>query len=320
MIDKSLKDFSNEEKEIFINLLNKIDHSLNWRRINEKVLVTGSTGNIGRFVVEKLIEKEVEVKAAVRDLEKGKTIFLNNEIELVKFDLLNKEMYEEALKGVTRIFLMRPPQLAKPKEEILPFLEVAKKAGVEHIVFVSLLGVEKNPVVPHRKIEEFIRNLGFHYTFLRPSFFMQNLNTTHLDDIVNRDELFIPVGKAKTSFIDTRDIAEVAAICLTEENLMNKAYTLTGNQAITYYEVASIMSDVLNRNITYTDPGIFEFRKTLIKRGIQKEFANVMTMLYTMTKLGTAQNVTDDVEKILGRNPISFKQYVEDYKQYFKKT
>lgn len=168
-----------------------------------KVLVTGSTGNIGKFVVEKLIEKKVEVKASVRDLEKGKTIFPNNKVELVKFDLINQETYDEALNGVTKIFLMRPPQLARPKEEVLPFLEVAKKVGVEHIVFVSLLGVEKNPVVPHRKIEEFIRNLGFHYTFLRPSFFMQNLNTTHLDDIVNRDELFIWIPLLKSVFLNS---------------------------------------------------------------------------------------------------------------------
>ena len=284
-----------------------------------KVLVTGSTGNIGSFVVEKLIEKGVKVKAAVRDLEKGHTFFSNNEIELAKFDLLNKETYDEALYGVTKIFLMRPPQLAKPKEELLPFLEAAKKSGAVHIVFVSLLGVEKNPVVPHRKIEGFIRDLGFHYTFLRPSFFMQNLNTTHRDDIVIRDELFLPVGKAKTSFIDTRDIAEAAAICLTEENHINKAYTLTGNQAITYYEAASIMSEVLKRKITYTNPGILEFRKTLIKRGTPKKIANVMTMLYTMTKVGTAQIVTDDAEKLLGHKPIGFKQYVEDYQRYFQK-
>lgn len=64
----------------------------------------------------------------------------------------------------------------------------------------------------------------------------------------------MPVGKAKTSFIDTRDIAEVAAVCLTEDGHFYKAYTLTGSEAITYYEVASMMSDVLKRKITYQIP------------------------------------------------------------------
>ena len=106
---------------------------------------------------------------------------------------------------------------------------------------------------------------------------MQNLNTTHREDILIRNELFIPVGKAKTSFIDTRYITEIAAISMTEERHINKAYTLTGHEAITYDEVASIMSDVLNRKVNYSNPGIFEFRRTLIQRGTPKEFANVMT-------------------------------------------
>lgn len=282
-----------------------------------KVLVTGSTGNIGSFVVDKLIERGIPVKAAVRNVEQGEKYFIDKNMEIVKFDFINQKTYSEALSGVTKIFLMRPPKLAKPKQEILPFLVEAKKAGVEHIVFVSLLGVEKNPVVPHRKIEELIRKLGFHYTFLRPSFFMQNLNTTHKDDIVQRDELYMPVGKAKTSFIDTRDIAEIAAICLVEERHQNKAYTLTGSEAINYYEAASIMSDVLQRTITYSNPGILEFRKTLLKRGTPKEFANVMTMLYTMTRLGTAEKITGEAERLLQRKPITFRQYVEDYQSCF---
>lgn len=282
-----------------------------------KILVTGSTGNIGSFVVNKLIENGIKLKAAVTNVERGKDFFDNSAVEVVRFDFLSKETYSEALKGVKKIFLMRPPQLAKPKEDILPFLSKAKQMGVEHIVFVSLLGVEKNPVVPHRKIEEMIRNLGFQFTFLRPSFFMQNLNTTHREDIAFRNELYMPVGNAKTSFIDTRDIGEIAAICLTEEEHLNKSYTITGNEAITYDEVATILSEVLNRQITYKNPNIFEFRNSLIKRGTPKQFANVMTMLYTMTKLGTAQKVTDDAERILNRKPITFKQYAVDYQRYF---
>lgn len=281
------------------------------------VLVTGSTGNIGRYVIDNLIAKGVEVKAGVTNIEKGNKFFAGKNINPVHFDFLSKDTYEKALQGVSKIFLVRPPKLASPKEDMLPFLEQAKRSGVEHIVFVSLLGVEKNPIVPHRKIETYIRVLGFHYTFLRPSFFMQNINTTHREDIVQRNELYMPVGSAKTSFIDTRDIADVAAICLTEKGHLDNSYTLTGNEAISYYEAASIMSEVLGRKITYTNPGIFEFRRMIIKRGTPKDFANVMTMLYIMTKLGTAKTITNTTEMLLKRPPISFKQYVEDHKKDF---
>lgn len=283
------------------------------------VLVTGSTGNIGSFVVENLVSRGVKVKAAVTNLGRGEEFFSGKNVEVIQFDFLKSDTYVKALSGVNKIFLVRPPQLASPKEDMLPFLQTAKNAGVQHIVFVSLLGVENNPIVPHRKIESFIRDLDFQYTFLRPSFFMQNLNTTHLDDVVERDELFMPVGSAKTSFIDTRDIAEVAAICLAQRGHENTAYTLTGNEAISYFEVADIMTEVLGRKITYRNPGILEFRGTIIKRGTPKNFANVMTMLYVMTRLGTAEKITDTTESLLKRKPISFREYVEDHNAIFKK-
>ncbi|NMD70917.1 SDR family oxidoreductase [Bacillus sp. DNRA2] len=283
------------------------------------VLVTGSTGNIGSFVVDHLLKREVKVKAAVTNFERGKQIFNGKNLNLIEFDFKKSDTYKSALAEVDKIFLVRPPQLASPKEDMLPFLKEAKKAGVQHIVFVSLMGVENNPVVPHRKIEGFIRDLGFKYTFLRPSFFMQNLNTTHLDDVVKRNELFMPVGSAKTSFIDTRDIAEVAAICITETEHENMAYTLTGNEAITYFEAADIMTEVLGRNITYCNPRIFEFRRTIMKRGTPKNFANVMTMLYVMTRFGTAEKITETTENLLKRKPITFREYVEDFKEDFQK-
>ena len=123
--------------------------------------------------------------------------------------------------------------------------------------------------------------------------------------------------KQKQVLLIREILQKSSVISLTEEEHINKAYTLTGHEAITYDEVAAIMSDVLNRNINYSNPGIFEFRRTLIQRGTPKEFANIMTLLYTMTKLGTAKNVTDDAEKLLNRKPITFRKYVEDHKQYF---
>lgn len=210
---------------------------------------------------------------------------------------------------------MRPPNLANPQRDMLPFLQAAKKNGIKKIVFISLLGVEKNPVVPHRKIESMIKELGFTYVFLRPSFFMQNLNTNHKEEIKERNELFIPAGKSRTSFIDTRDIGKVAAITLIEEKYKNQGITLTGKVAIDYYEVADTMSKVLGRKIEYKNPGLLKFRQERIKRGTPKEFANVMMFLYLMTKLGTAKSITNDLEKIIGAEPISFERYVMDHKK-----
>ncbi|NBI08163.1 SDR family oxidoreductase [Senegalia massiliensis] len=284
----------------------------------DKYLVTGASGNIGKYVVDELIVLKKDIKAAVHNTEKAKKLFKDKEdVELVKFDFLDKKTFENALEGVQAIFLVRPPNLANPRKDMLPFLEAAKEKGIEKIVFVSLLGVEKNPIVPHRKIENMIKNLSIPYVFLRPSFFMQNLNTNHKEEIKKRDELYIPAGSSKTSFIDTRDIARAAAISLIENKYKNISITLTGKEAIDYNEVSKILSEVLGRKIEYKNPSLLRFRKERIKRGTPKEFANVMTLLYLMTKLGTAKDITYDLEKIIGREPIGFKQYAIDHKDYW---
>lgn len=287
--------------------------------MSNKILVTGATGNIGYYVVGELSKLGEQVKAAVQNVKDHKDTYSKFKcVEVVPFNFLDSTTYDEALQGVDRVFLVRPPQLANPEKDMKPFLTAIKQRGIKQVLFVSLMGVEKNPVVPHRKIENMIQTLGLPYTFLRPSFFMQNLNTTHQEEIKYRNEIFVPVGKAKTSFIDTRDIGSAAAICLTEHEHVGKAYTLTGAEAIDYFQAAKIMTDVLGRNITYKNPGVFAFRRETIKRGAKKEFANVMTMLYLLTRLRTAEKVTDDLKMLLKRNPISFEQYVADYQKYWK--
>lgn len=283
--------------------------------MNQRIFVTGATGNIGSHVVDELLETGVTVRVGLHDPDRKGNDFSDKGVEVVPFDFLNEATFGAALEQIDGIFLIRPPQLAKPEKDMQPFITAAKEAGVKQVVFISLLGVEKNPVVPHRKIETLVRESGMGYTFLRPSFFMQNLNTTHQKDIAERGELDVPVGKALTSFIDTRDIASVAAVCLTDERHMNQAYTLTGNHAISYKDVTEVLSHVLGKTVVYAPKNPLSFRSRLIREGTPKAFANVMTLLYLMTWAGTAKTITGDVERILDRQPISFEEYAEDYKQ-----
>lgn len=285
--------------------------------MSKKILVTGITGNVGSLVGKHLKEAGAEFKAGVRNVEKAKKKGLED-IEYVTFDFEDEKTFDKALEGVDKIFLMRPPAVSDAKKYVKPFIDKAKGKEIEHIVFLSLMGIEHNPIPPHYKIEKFILKSNIPYTFLRPSFFMQNLDTTHREDIKERDDIFIPAGKSKSSFIDTRDIGEAAAKVLMESGHENKAYTLTGGEALNYYEVAEVFSKVLKRKITYSNPSVFKFRKVMIDRGVKKDFANVMVGLYMSTRMGMAKNVTKDLEKLLGRKPGTMEEYIEDYAHCWK--
>lgn len=279
--------------------------------MSSEILITGAPGNVGTEVVRALQSMGVAFRIAAWNTDQAHQVFDHEDI--VHFDFLNPETYAATFNGIKRMFLVRPPQLANVQEEIAPAVHAAIAAGVEHIVFLSLQGVENNRVVPHFKIEQLLLESDVTYTFLRASFFMQNLSTTHCAEIRDANEIAVPVGKAPTSFIDTRDIAAVAARALTEAGHENKAYVLTGAEALDYYQVADILSDVLHRPIRYTNPSVITFFRRQLKRGSKVGFALVVTALYTITRFGNAKQVTQDVEQLLGRKPISFRQFAEDH-------
>ncbi len=278
-----------------------------------KILVTGATGNVGSEVVKELTGK-VPFRVGASRVEAARRA-LGADCEIVPFDFLNPATFAPAFSGIEKLFLVRPPILANVKRDIAPALYAAKAAGVQHIVFLSLQGVDKNQLAPHYKIEKLILELGFSYTFLRASFFMQNLNTTHQAEIRDRSEIAVPVGKAKTSFIDVRDIAAVAARALIEDGHQNQMYTLTGSEALDYEEISDILSFVLGRRVQYTNPSAIAFLRSQLGQGKTAGFALVVTALYTITRFGNAKTVTSDVRKILGRQPITFIQYAQDYRQ-----
>lgn len=278
-----------------------------------KILVTGATGNVGSEVV-RLLPGNYHVCAAVRNPDKAQQI-LGKNIDYVFFDFTNPNTWENAFNRVNKLFLVRPPDLANVGK-IAPALKAAKLSGVEQIVFLSIQGAERNRIVPHSKIERCINELGIPATFLRAGFFMQNLNTVHREDIKTRGELFMPAGNGKTSFIDVRDIAAVAVRALTEDGHKEKAYTLTGGEALTYYEVADIFTSILGKPIRYANPSLLNFIWQMRVR-VPLPFILIMAAIYTTVRLGYSGEITSDVEQLLGRPPLTMQQYVKDYQQFW---
>jgi uncharacterized protein YbjT (DUF2867 family) len=274
-----------------------------------QILVTGASGNVGGALTQILAAAGHPVRAAGHQL-----AGLPTGAEPVVLDFLDPATYAPALSGVRRVFLMRPPQLADARRQFLPFIQAMERAGVEQVVFLSLLGAEHNKVVPHRAIEDLLKASTLGWTLLRCGFFMQNLSTTHRDEIVRRGEIVAPAGSGKTAFIDVRDIAEVAARTLTEDGHLGRAYPLTGAEALSYAEVAAQLTTILGRPIAYRRPSLLRFARHSLAAGRGLAFTSVMAAIYTTTRLGMAAGITPDAGRLLGRPPRRLRAFIEDHR------
>ncbi len=265
------------------------------------ILVTAANGNIGRLVAANLERSGLAVRRA--DLETG-------------FDFTAPATWE-VYDGVDRMFLVRPPALSNIARDMIPSLQAAKAAGVRHVVLLSLQGAEHNRVVPHAKIEAWLRQSGLDWTFVRPSFFMENLSTTHASDIRDRDQITVPAGKGATAFVAAHDVAAVATEALVHPQRHRfAAWTPTGPAALTYAQVAEILTVTLGRRITYTRPGALRYfghaTRTL---AMPVPMAAVTCAIYTVARLGKAAGLTDDVQRMTGHQPLSFEDWAQLHRQ-----
>jgi uncharacterized protein YbjT (DUF2867 family) len=273
-----------------------------------RVLVTGASGNVGREVVLDLRGRGIDVRAAVPDEKAARGV--PKDVPWVRFDFTVPDTFGSALQGVDRVFLLRPPHLSDAAA-FEPFLAAMKQADVRQVTFLSLLGVEKNPLAPHHGIEKRLRASGLGWTMVRPAFFMQNLTTTHLADL-RQGRIVVPAGSGRTSFIDVRDIGAVTALTLAEGGHLGKAHSITGREALTYTECAALLSRAGRRKIVYTNPSGREFARHMADQGFPPDYIRVMRGIYLVCKLHLAGRITDELPRLLGRPAIGFAQFAED--------
>ncbi|MFB6266433.1 MAG: SDR family oxidoreductase [Halodesulfurarchaeum sp.] len=276
------------------------------------VLVVGATGTVGRHVVAELDENAVDIVAATRTPGSASGEF-GDAVSTVEFDFTRPETWGRAFEGADRLFLLRPPGGASIRRDIAPAIDAAVRCGITHVVFLSVRGAERIPFLPHRRIERHLEQADVSTTFLRADFFMQNLLEVHRRDIVEHDELFVPAGDGKTAFVDARDVAAVGARALAEPAPHTGPYELTGPEALDYWEVADIASDVLGREITYAAPGGIDFLRRMSGRGHSLRFVAIMVGLYLPTRLGLTGPPTDTVESVLDRPPRSVRRFFETH-------
>lgn len=275
-----------------------------------EVLVTGALGNVGGATASALLRRGTGVRVADRDVAALADRF--PQAELVHLDFLNEETFAPAVSGVDKLFLLRPPPISRVGPTLNRLVEVAVARGVGHIVFSSVAGAESNRIVPHHRVEQHIFGSGAAWTILRPGYFAQNIETAYRRDIVADGRLFVPAGAGLVAFIDTRDIGDVAAETLTGAGHHGMAYHLTGPEALSFVDVARMLSEALGRPIVYEPAGVLEYARHLLSQGLAVPHALVQTVLHVGLRRGDAEAVTGTVEEVLGREPRALRSYIEE--------
>jgi uncharacterized protein YbjT (DUF2867 family) len=267
-----------------------------------KILATGTTGNLGRAVVTALMAKGFTVKAAARNVLKAS---VPAGVEVVKFDYQDPATFDAALAGAEGAVLIAPPLDSDAPAKLNPVIDKARTTGVKHVVFISAFGVDALEQAPLRRIERYLMASGLNYTILRPNFFMENFSTGFLAPMVKQGGVYLAAGAGKTSFISVADIAEVAATAF-QKGLFGKEYNLTGPEALDHSAATNILSKVTGKIITYhplTEEAMFQ---GLRQNGLPESAIQYIGVLYNAVRAGYTAAVTKDVETVTGRKPLTF--------------
>jgi uncharacterized protein YbjT (DUF2867 family) len=284
----------------------------------ETVLVTGASGNTGRPLVEMLSARGVAVRAMVRSAA-GRERLTGLPVEVIVGDFDDPEAVAAALSGIRRAYLVTPSsQRAQDQQE--QFVELAAKAGVEHLVKLSQLAADEASPVRflryHAAVERRIRERGIGFTFLRPNLYFQGLLAL-AGPIRDQGVLPAPIGNARVSAVDVRDIAAVAATALTEPGHAGATYTITGPAAITHTEIAEAITAAAGRDVTFVDVPPDDFAASL--RGLLPDWQlDGLLEDYAHYSRGEAAAVLPTVADVTGHAPREVAEFARDYADIFR--
>jgi uncharacterized protein YbjT (DUF2867 family) len=280
------------------------------------VLVTGATGNTGEAVVDALVRRDVPVRAMVRtEADRGK---LPDGVQAVIADFDDPASIAAALAGVGRAYLVTPSS-ERAEEQQRRFASLAAKGGTRQLVVLSQLSADEHSPVRflryHAAVEQHVRGLGIPYTFLRPNLFFQGL-LAFARPIAAEGRFYAPIGDARVSAVDVRDIGTVAAVTLTEPGHESATYTLTGPAAITHAQIAEALTGALGRQVTFVDVTPSAFAGSL--RGILPPWqVDGLLEDYAHYRRGEAAAVSSAITEITGTPPRDVTRFAREYAPAF---
>src|SRR5262245_41296471 len=285
------------------------------------ILITGATGTNGRLVVQALLNAGRPVRAMVQDPTRANDLQQAG-AQLVRGDFDTADTLDAALAGVDRALLLSPVDQRLVEREAR-FVERAQKAGLRHLVKFSAIGAHPAASFTwgrqHGTAERLIMDSGLPFTFVQPSFFMQNLLWS-ADPIKTRGEFYSSIGSTPASHVDARDIAAVITATLSEplDRHAGRIHLVTGPAALTFDQIAEVCSRVVGRPVRYVNLTDEQLKAGLVASGQPEWQAAALLELNTYARQGHASMVTDTVQRITGRRARTLEEWFKDHAAAFR--
>ena len=279
-----------------------------------KVLVTGGTGNVGSAVVDQLLKRGAEVRVLTRrQPEAGK---LPAGVEEPIGDLLDPVSVEQAMRGVDKLFLLNAVVTDELTQALIAY-GIAKRMGLKHVTYLSVFKVDQFRDVPHfaskLAVENALREFGVPYTILRPGYYIQN-DASLKGALTGAGVYPMPLGTAGIAAADIRDIAEAAAISLTEDGHDGQTYDVVGGPLISGPGNAALWSRLLGKDVRYTGHDFDPWEESMRARMPSWSAFDLRMMFQGYFDRGFASTETEAgwLAKLLGHTPRSYEDFASE--------
>lgn len=264
--------------------------------MSDLVLVTGATGKTGRSLLAQLKTVGIPHRAASRH-------------SAQPFDWAAPATWDAAVKDVASVYLVAPMAVDDPYSRMIEFLKLATRQGVRRFVLLSMASLPAGGPA-HGQVHQWLQDNASDWAVLCPSAFMQNFSEgPSLPSIREEDTIYSNTGDGRVSFIDAADIASAARVALMAPAALNDAFTLTGDEAISYDRVAGLIGEACGRKITHTRIAMDAMAERLIRRGLPQMTARLLAFGYQTIAAGAQDRTTDTVQTLTGKPPTTFQAF-----------
>lgn len=282
-----------------------------------KVLVTGSTGALGKATIEFLLSRQSakDVVALARDPAKA-TELQSLGVEVRQGDYFDKQSLEKAFQGIEKLLLVSTTAFTDRETQHFNVIDAAKSAGVQHIVYTS---IQRKPgsdfIIPmvtesDKATEQAIIESGIKYTILRNGLYLDVLPYM-LGKTVLTTGVRVPGGSGTSPIVLRSDLAEATAVVLSEIGHENKIYTLGASKAFSFADVAKALSEISGHEVPYVDVSAETFIAERVADGFPETAATFLSEWVEVVANGELGEVTHDLDRILGRETAPFSDFLK---------